>query len=71
MARNYVTLSIDSVVHSTVKAFLFRSPDQDEDFWIPKSEIHDDSLDELEEGHHDNGGDILISDWIAAQKGLA
>jgi hypothetical protein len=37
-----------------------------DDAWIPKSHIHDDS-EVYEKGHE---GTLVISEWIAKQKGL-
>lgn len=38
-----------------------------EDYWIPKSQIHDDS----EVYKRDTSGTLVISEWIATEKGLA
>ena len=37
-----------------------------EDYWIPTSQIHDDS--EVYEEDHE--GTLVVSEWIAKQKGL-
>lgn len=38
------------------------------EYWIPKSQIHDDS-EVFDDGQHKEGA-LVITEWIAAQKGL-
>jgi len=51
--------------NETPKALLVRLPD-DEEVWIPKGHIDDDS-EVYERGHN---GKLVITKWIAQQKGL-
>lgn len=39
-----------------------------EDVWIPKSQVHDDS--EVFDGANNATGKLVVSEWIATQKGL-
>lgn len=60
------------VVRGTDKALLVRIPDTDfEDVgvWIPKSQIHDDS-EVFEEDGPGNEGTLVISKWLAVEKGI-
>jgi hypothetical protein len=41
---------------------------EDDVYWIPKSQIDDDS-EVYDDGEH-NEGTLIISEWIAEQKGL-
>jgi len=50
----------------TEKAILVSIPDVDDDMWIPLSQIDDDS-EVYQEGDE---GTLIISEWIALQKGL-
>jgi hypothetical protein len=63
MANN-VTLSDVSVVKETDKALLCNI--HGEEIWIPKSQIKEDS-EVFEEGTE---GSLVISQWLASQKGL-
>jgi hypothetical protein len=50
-------------VRSTEKAILVS--DGDEDHWIPKAAIHEDS----EVWKDDQSGDLVVHDWFARKKG--
>jgi hypothetical protein len=60
----HVSLGGVSVLKESEKALLIDF--EGEEHWIPKSQVHDDS-DVYEEG---DLGTIIISRWIAGQKGL-
>ena len=47
------------------KAVLFEVPDLDEQVWIPKSAIHDDS-DVWKEGQE--SGDLVVHEWLAIRR---
>lgn len=52
-------------VHESENAVLIKDPTDDEEYWIPLSQV--------EEMSHDpktNFGTIVMSDWIAKTKGL-
>ena len=50
-------------------ALLVRIPeDDDKEHWIPKSQIHDDS--EVYDGEDNAHGKLVITHWIAEQRGL-
>lgn len=51
---------------STSKALLVNV--DGEEMWIPKSQIHDDS--EVFDDDEHSQGTLVISEWIAEQKGL-
>ena len=58
----YVTISDVTVKRETKEAILIEV--DEEEYWIPKSQIHDDS-----EVYRDGDeGDIIISEWIASKK---
>jgi hypothetical protein len=50
--------------HETYDAVLVYDPATEEEIWFPLSQV--------EELHHDKSGNgtIVVSDWIAKQKGL-
>ena len=52
-------------VAETDKAICVSSPLFDEDEWVPKSQVHDDS-EVWKEGQE---GDLVVKDWIAEKKG--
>lgn len=56
-----------SVVRETDAALLCEIEGQEH--WIPKSQIHDDS--EVYDGDSNSTGTLVVSEWIAKQKGLA
>ena len=60
-----VRISDVTVVRETDLALLCDI--EGEEHWIPKSQIHDDS----EVYEDDTEGDLVISAWLAKQKGLA
>ena len=55
------------VLRQTPKAILVEIPDCDEALWIPQSQVDDES-EVWEEGQE---GTLIISQWIAQEKGLA
>lgn len=60
------TFSGCTVEKDTGKAILVKCPDWEKPLWIPKSQIDEDS--EVYEA--DTAGDLVISQWLAEQKGL-
>jgi len=66
-----VTIPDAFVKRDSGKAILVDAPELDEATWIPKSQVDDDS--EVYDGTHDGKGpcDLVISDWIAEEKGLS
>lgn len=62
--KDTVTLHGVTAKKETEKALLCVI--DDEEHWIPKSHIHDDS-EVYEEGQE---GDLVVSEWIANEKGL-
>jgi hypothetical protein len=68
MGREEDVVSFEGVVvkADTDKAALCVIPGYDEEFWIPKSQIHDDS----EVWHKGDEGKLVITQWIAEQKRL-
>lgn len=64
-----VTFKDATCVKETDKALLVRIPeDDDKEHWIPKSQIHDDS--EVYDGEDNAHGKLVITHWIAEQRGL-
>jgi hypothetical protein len=61
-------ISLESVVATaeTEDALLVMIDDYGDEVWIPKSQIHDDS----EVYHSGHIGTLVITEWIAMQKGL-
>lgn len=53
-------------VRDTEKAILVKIPRHEGEVWIPRSQIDDQS----HVGHLPGIGELLISKWIAEQKGL-
>lgn len=60
-----VSLGKCKAIAETPKALRVQTPDYEE-IWLPKSQIDDDS----EVWEMDDEGNLVISDWIAEQKGL-
>ena len=52
--------------HETEKALLCRFPDREDLVWIPKGQIDNDS----EVYKHGHKGKLVVSEWIAVEKGL-
>ena len=52
--------------HETDKALLCRFPDREAPVWIPKGQIDNDS-EVYKKGHK---GKLVVSEWIATEKGL-
>lgn len=61
-----VTLEDCEVKHDSGKALLVYIPDYDDDVWIPKSVIEDES--ECYAAGHE--GALVIKDWFAQKEGL-
>lgn len=63
-----VSLGTVTVVTRTDNAVLVRNSD-DEEEWIPFSQVHDDS--EIYEDNSQTGetGKLVITEWLAGQKG--
>lgn len=55
------------VIKQTSKALLCQVDDGEDEVWIPQSQIDDDS-EVWKEGQE---GTLIVSEWIARQKGLA
>jgi hypothetical protein len=64
MSETY-TVKNASVVRKSEKAILVRSPELEEDIWVPQSQIDDDS----EVWKPGTRGDLIVSGWFATQKG--
>jgi len=62
------TVSFENVIceRQTAQAILVYLPDREEPVWIPQSQI-DDTSEVWKEGQQ---GDLVVSEWIAVQKGL-
>ena len=54
-----------SVIGESDKAIRVTSPNLDSPEWIPKTQVHDDS-EVWQDGHF---GDLVVTEWIAQQKG--
>lgn len=52
-------------VHETDNAILIKDPTNESEHWIPLSQV-----DEIHRDKKTNFGTIVMSDWIAKQKGL-
>lgn len=57
-----------TVLHETDKAFRVMVHDSKEEIWLPKSQIIESVSDALEVG---DTGTLTVTDFIAAEKGLA
>ena len=66
MAGKTFTIEEAEAVKQTPDALLIHSDNLPEDLWFPRSQIDDDS-EVYELGHK---GDLVVSEWIAIQKGL-
>jgi hypothetical protein len=55
------------VVRETSKALLIRSADLEEETWIPKGQVHDNS--DVYNASDASEGDLTVTKWIAEQKG--
>ena len=58
---DYIELTYDSIEAETLKAILFSFGD--EEVWIPRSQIEDDSL-------PDGKGTVCVAAWLVKQNGL-
>ncbi len=54
------------IKRQTEKAILVAIPDMEDPVWIPQSQVDDDS----EVWKEGDEGDLVISEWIASQKGI-
>lgn len=61
-----VTIVVDKIKKATSKAILVVY--ENEEIWLPVSQLELDECDDLEEGAQDVS--LTISDWIASEKGL-
>lgn len=52
-------------VHETDNAILIKDPMTEEEHWIPLSQV-----DEIHRDNKTKSGTLVMSDWIAKQKGL-
>lgn len=59
-------LGTGTALRETTDALLIELDDHDQRIWFPKSQIHDDS-EVYAEGHT---GEVVVTQWIAEQKGL-
>lgn len=66
MGRAVVRLSDCSVDHETRNALLVYISELEEQVWVPKSVIHDDS----EVYKADTDGELVVLEWWAAKRGL-
>lgn len=62
--KNYVEISCE-IRHKTEKAVLIH--DGTQEAWIPFSQIESPDEDEMEIGEHT---EIMMTEWIATEKGL-
>lgn len=65
-ASNYVHITVKEILKETAKALLCVIGDDDDEVWIPLSQIAD--SDEYSEG--DKGVSMSISEWFANQEGI-
>ena len=65
MAKDFVTVR-GTIKHITHRAILFHDDATDEECWIPISQIESNQSDYSELGETE----LLITEWIAEQKGL-
>lgn len=61
-----VTFPNAKCIKASDKAILVKLEDVEEPVWFPQTHVDEDS-EVYEVGHH---GDLVVSEWIAAQKGL-
>ena len=59
------SLGQGEAIRETDAAVLVMVEDLDEEVWIPKSQIHDDS-EVWEDGHV---GEVVVSEWLAGKQG--
>jgi hypothetical protein len=52
--------------HETSAAILVEATDLDEETWVPKSQVHDDS----EVCHKGDSGTLAVTQWFAERLGL-
>jgi hypothetical protein len=68
MSDSLFTIHDAVVVHETEKALRIRSDDLEEEVWVPKSQIHDDS-DVYDSGDGSGPGRLVVSKWLAEKNG--
>jgi hypothetical protein len=69
MARNDKTVAFDNAkVSKMTDLALLVSIDDGEEMWIPKSQVSPDS--EVFDDGENSSGKLVITEWIATQKGL-
>ena len=56
------------VVRATRSAILVVAPDLEGEVWIPQSQVHDDS-DVYDDEDNAGPGDLVVSGWLADQRG--
>ena len=54
------------VIHATDKAILVKLPEMEKPQWFPQSQVHANS----EIWQQDDEGTLVVTRWIAEQKGL-
>lgn len=50
------------------KALLIKDPDEDEAFWVPKSQIHEDS-EVFKAAGTNSYGRLVVTEWLARKEG--
>ena len=64
--RKHVLFEGAECIRETEKGILVRLPDHDEEVWLAKSQLHDDS----DVYSHGDTGNLIVSRWMAEQKDL-
>jgi len=67
-SSSWVHLERCAILRETESAFLILIDEDGQEEWIPKSQIHPESVNELAVGDEDVT--VTISEWIADKKGL-
>lgn len=67
MSNGGVSLGVGRVKRSTEKAILVELDSYDDEVWVPKSVIHDDSM--LWKGELYEEGDLVVAEWWAESNG--
>lgn len=65
MAR-YVVIPNATCLKETDKAILVETPDHSEEFWVPKSQVSEESDVQTEEDE----GDLIVTKWWATQNSI-
>ena len=66
MASGTVEFENAEAIASSDKALLIQFEDREEPVWIPQGQIHDDS----EVYRRGDKGKLVLTEWIATEKGL-